>query len=149
MSYYLAQINISRLLAPLDSPQLEDFVSNLDRINALAEKSQGFVWRLKDDSNNATSINPFNDDKIIINMSIWESVEELKNFAFKTDHVEIYLKRANWFERPTEATTALWWVKKGEYPTAEDGRDRLLHLRQQGETEYAFSFKKLFDKPLK
>lgn len=148
MTYYLAQINIARLLAPIDSPQLEEFVSNLDRINGLGESSKGFVWRLKDESNNSTSFNPFNDDKIIVNLSVWESAEDLKNFAFRSEHIDFYLKRANWFERMTEAHMALWWVKKGQFPTAEEGRDRLLHLRQEGETEYAFSFKNMFEKPV-
>lgn len=146
MSYLLAEINIARLLAPLDSPQLEEFTTNLDRINALAEQSKGFVWRLKDDSNNATHFNPFNDDKIIVNISVWESVEDLKNFAFRTDHVEFYLKRANWFERMKESNLAMWWIKQGEFPTAEEARDRLLHLHAHGDSGYAFTFKKMFEK---
>jgi Domain of unknown function (DUF3291) len=148
MSYNLAQINIARLLAPIDSPQLAEFTTNLDRINDIAEQSKGFVWRLKDDSNNATSFNPFNDDKIIVNVSVWESIEDLKTFAFRTEHVEFYLKRANWFERMTEAHMALWWVKKDEFSTAEEGRNRLLYLREHGDTDYAFSFKKIFEMPV-
>jgi hypothetical protein len=142
---YIAQINISRLLEPIDSPLLADFVADLDRINGIAEQSKGFIWRLKDENaNNATAINPFNDDKILVNMSVWETVDDLKNFAYRSDHVEVFMKRAKWFERLPVAHTALWYVKKGSFPTPEEGRDRLLHLQAHGETEFAFSFKKMF-----
>ncbi len=142
---YIAQINISRLLEPIDSPLLADFVADLDRINTIAEQSNGFVWRLKDENaNNATAINPFDDDKILVNMSVWETIEDLKNFAYRSDHVEVFIKRAKWFERLSVAHTALWYVEKGEIPTPKQGRDRLLHLRANGETDYSFSFKKVF-----
>jgi hypothetical protein len=142
---YIAQINISRLLEPIDSPLLADFVADLDRINGIAEQSKGFIWRLKDENaNNATAINPFDDDKILVNMSVWETVDDLKNFAYRSDHVEVFMKRAKWFERLPVAHTALWHVEKGSFPTPEEGRDRLLHLRTYGETEFAFSFKKMF-----
>jgi Domain of unknown function (DUF3291) len=142
---HIAQINISRLLEPIDSPLLSDFVADLDRINDIAEKSKGFVWRLKDDNaNNATSINPFDDDKILINMSVWETIDDLKNFAYRSDHVEVFIKRTKWFERMTVASMALWYVEKGYIPTPEEGRDRLLHLRLNGETAHSFSFKIAF-----
>ncbi len=141
----LAQINISRLLEPIDSPLLADFVADLDRINGIAEQSKGFVWRLKGDNvNNATAINPFDDDMILVNMSVWETIEDLKNFAYRSDHVEVFVKRAKWFERLPVAHTALWYVEEGQIPTPEEGRDRLLHLREHGETDFAFSFKKMF-----
>ena len=141
----LAQINISRLLEPIDSPLLADFVADLDRINAIAEQSKGFVWRLKDEnSNDATAINPFDDDMILINMSVWETIEDLKDFAYRSNHVEVFMKRTKWFERLPVAHTALWNVPEGHIPTPEEGRDRLLHLREHGETEHAFSFRKVF-----
>lgn len=145
--YHLAQINVAQLLAPIDSPLLEDFVADLDRINALAERSKGFVWRLKDEGGNATQLNPFNDDSLIVNMSVWESVEDLKAFVYRSDHIEVYLKRAKWFERSPVAHMALWWVAKADIPTAAEGRDRLLYLREHGETEHAFSFKQMFEMP--
>jgi hypothetical protein len=144
MNYQLAQINIAKLLAPIDSPLLADFVADLDKINAIAESSKGFVWRLKDETGNATDFNPFQDVTLIVNMSVWESVEDLKNFAYRTEHVEVFMKRAKWFERPTSAHMALWWIHENEFPTAEMGRDRLFHLREFGESLTAFSFKKVF-----
>lgn len=146
--YHLAQINIAHLLEPIDSPLLEDFVNDLDRINGIAEQSPGFVWRLKDDSGNATQINPFHDDNIIVNMSVWENLDSLKAFAYRSDHLEVYLKRAKWFERLSVAHMALWWTKAGEMPTPAEGRDRLLYLREHGDSEYAFSFKNVFEMPM-
>ena len=144
MSKHLAQINIGRLLAPIDDPLIADFVRQLDDINALAESSPGFVWRLKDDtSNDATSINVFGDPLIIVNMSVWESIEDLKNFAYKSAHVQVFRDRVRWFEKMEVAHMALWWVPVGTMPTAEEGRDRLLHLRENGESEWVFTFKSL------
>ncbi|MDX2066928.1 MAG: DUF3291 domain-containing protein [Haliscomenobacter sp.] len=144
MSKHLAQINIGRLLAPIDDPLITDFVRQLDDINALAESSPGFVWRLKDDtSNDATSINVFGDPLIIVNMSVWESIEDLKYFAYKSAHVQVFRDRARWFEKMDVAHMALWWVPVGTMPTAEEGRDRLLFLREKGESEWAFTFRSL------
>lgn len=145
MPLFLAQINIARLLAPLDSPLLADFVADLDRINAVAEQSPGFVWRLKDDSGNATAIDPFNDKSLIVNLSIWKSLESLKDFAFRSEHLEVYLKRAKWFEKMDRPHLALWWVSPEEpFPDATEGRRRLLYLQEQGESTFAFSFKKIY-----
>ncbi len=140
----LAQINIAKLLAPIDDPLIADFVADLDRINALAEASPGFVWRLKDDHNNATSFNPFNDPLIIVNISVWESMEALKNFAYRSDHVEVFMKRAKWFERMQTEHLALWWIEAGQFPSAEEARDRILYLREHGPSEKAFNFGKTF-----
>lgn len=106
-NYQLAQINIAKLVSPIDSPPIADFVADLDRINLLAERSKGFIWRLKDETGNATHINPFNDALLIVNISVWESVEDLKQFVYRSDHVEVYIKRAKWFEKMPEAYTAL------------------------------------------
>lgn len=147
MTYYLAQINIAKLLEPIDSPLLEDFVGDLDRINEIADKSTGFVWRLKDDTGNATNINPFDDSSFIVNMSVWETVDDLKDFVYNSGHMEVFRKRTKWFERMKTPHMALWWVKVGDYPTAEDGKNKLLELEKYGETVSSFSFKKLFDTP--
>ena len=146
-NFQLAQINIAKLVSPIDSPPLADFVADLGRINLLAENSKGFVWRLKDETGNATHLNPFNDPLVIVNMSVWESVEDLKQFVYRSDHVEVYIKRAKWFEKMQEAYMAMWWIEAGNFPTTDDGKERLLYLRQHGESEYAFSFRKIFDKP--
>ena len=144
MEFHLAQLNIARMLAPIDSPVMADFVANLDRINGIAESSPGFVWRLKDDSNNATSIRIFDDDFLIVNMSTWESVDALFHYVYKSDHVEIFKRRAEWFEKMTDMHMVLWYVPAGSNPTVADAVERLTHLRSQGETPYAFSFRKRF-----
>jgi hypothetical protein len=148
MTYHLAQINIAKLLEPIDSPLLEDFVGDLDRINEIADKSIGFVWRLKDDTGNATNINPFDDSSFIVNMSVWETVDDLKDFVYNSGHMEVFRKRTKWFERMKTPHMALWWVKVGDYPTAEDGKNKLLELEKYGETASSFSFKELFNAPI-
>lgn len=147
--YHLAQINIAKLLEPIDSPLLEDFVRDLDRVNEIAEKSKGFVWRLKEDNGNATNINPFDDSSLIINISVWESIEDLKSFVYYSGHIEVFIKRAKWFEKMKTPHMALWWIKAGENPTAEDAKNKLLELESNGDTEASFSFKKIFDTPNK
>lgn len=145
MTYHLAQINIAKLLEPIDSPLLEDFVGDLDRINEIADKSKGFVWRLKDDTGNATNINPFDDTSFIVNMSVWETIDDLKDFVYNSGHMEVFRKRTKWFETMKTPHMALWWVKIGDYPTAKDGKNKLLELEKYGETASSFSFKELFD----
>ena len=127
-NYRLAQINIAKLKAPLDSPELRDFVDNLDRINALAEGSDGFVWRLKGEGNDATSLRPFGDD-VIVNMSVWRDVEALKDFAYRSGHVEIMRRRREWFTRMAEAYMVLWWVPEGHVPSVTEAVNKLEYLR--------------------
>lgn len=142
MKFHLAQINIGRILDSMDSPVMAEFKNNLDSMNQLAENSAGFVWRLKDDTNNATTLKFFDDERIIINMSVWESVDALANYAYKTSHVEFFKKRANWFEKMTEAHMALWYIPADHVPTAAEAIERLMHLREHGESEYAFTFRR-------
>jgi hypothetical protein len=142
MKYQLAQINIAKLLKPIDHPQIADFVNQLDEINALAEKSKGFVWRLKDeDSNDATSLNPFNDPNIIVNMSVWEDIISLKDYVYNSGHIKVFIRRKEWFEKPSKAHMALWWMEKAKLPTAEEGKKRIEYLQQFGSSKYAFTFK--------
>ncbi len=139
---HLAQVNIARMRAPIDSPIMADFVNNLDRINALAEDSEGFVWRLKDEvSNDATSISIFGDNFLIVNMSVWENVQCLLDFVYQSDHVEVFKRRKEWFEQMEEKHMANWYIKYGRFPTVEDAVERLEYIRKFGETPYAFSFK--------
>ncbi len=147
-TYHLAQINVSRLLAPLDSPELADFVANLDPVNALAESSPGFVWRLKSDNGNATEIQVFDDPMIIVNMSVWESLDALRAFAFGPVHAEIMRRRREWFERFPANSTALWWIPAGHVPTPAEGRQRLETIDQLGPTADAFTFRSLFPAPV-
>jgi Domain of unknown function (DUF3291) len=144
MEFYLAQVNVARMIAPIDSPVMADFVANLDGINALAETSEGFVWRLKDDSNNATSIKIFDDDFMIINMSVWKNIDMLFKFVYQSNHIEVFKRRKEWFEKMPEMHMVLWYVPAGEWPTVGMAIERLVYLRKKGETPYAFSFRKKF-----
>ena len=143
-SWNLAQVNIARMLAPLDDPIMADFVNNLDRINKLAEETDGFVWRLVDETNNATSIKIFNDDFLIVNMSVWESLDHLFNFTYKTDHVEIFKRKKEWFTKLADAHLACWYVPNSYRPTIKDAEERLTYMNQYGITPYAFTFKKRY-----
>ena len=142
--YYLAQVNIGKILGPMDSPVMAEFKNNLDRINALAEGSKGFVWRLKDDNNNATSIKVFEDDFMLINMSVWKNVDTLYKYVYESAHVVNLKKRREWFERLTEMHMALWWIPAGHIPSPAEAIERLTHIREKGDTPYAFGFKKRF-----
>jgi len=144
MQFQLAQINIAKMLAPLDNPVMKDFVDNLDRINSLAESSDGFIWRLKDDSENATAVRIFDDDFLIVNMSVWKDIDSLHRFAYKSDHVEIFKRKKEWFEKMQEMHMAMWYIPKGHRPTVGEAEERLIHIRQYGDTQHAFSFKKRF-----
>ena len=124
MNYHLAQINIARLVAPLDDPKIAEFVAQLEPINALADCEPGFVWRLKSESGNATDI-AYNDDPfVIVNMSVWESLEALRDFAYRSDHIKVFRDRAKWFEKATKPNYCLWWVPAGHVPTVAEGRER-------------------------
>ncbi|MPY22443.1 DUF3291 domain-containing protein [Shewanella psychropiezotolerans] len=144
----LAQLNIARTKAAMDEPLMKEFVDNLEPINAIAESSQGFVWRLQDESGDATSIQAFDDPSIIVNMSVWESVEALKGFIFKTHHIRFLKRKSEWFDRLEQANYVIWWVPEGYRPDVEEGKERLMYLRKHGESDYAFSFKHKGDKVL-
>lgn len=144
--YHLAQINIAKMLAPIDSPVMADFKNNLDRINELAESSDGFIWRLKDADNNATSIKVFDDDFMIVNMSVWESKEKLFNFTYGSAHVEIFKRKKEWFHKMSDMHMALWFVEARKNPTPEEAKERLALLNKLGETPLAFTFKSDFDR---
>ena len=146
-AHYVAQVNIARLRAPIDSPLLRDFVELLDPINELADRSPGFVWRLQTEDGDATAIRPFEDDQIMINMSVWESIDALGAFVYETRHIDVLRRRKEWFERMEEAYVAVWWVLAGSIPTVWDARDRLEHVRGHGPTPYAFTLKKHFPAP--
>lgn len=143
-THHLAQLNIARMLAPIDSPLMSEFVAQLDAINALADGSPGFVWRLKGAGNDATSLRPFPDDFIIVNMSVWESIDALKQFVYRSDHARVLRERAKWFEKMGESHMVMWWVPAGHIPSVGEARDRLLRLREQGETAEAFTFRTAF-----
>jgi hypothetical protein len=145
-AYHLAQVNIGRLTAALDSPILAGFVNNLDRINALAEESPGFVWRLVGEGNDATSLRPYDDDMIIVNMSVWESVEQLQAYVYKSDHTDIMRGRKQWFSK-MDFYMCMWWVRAGHIPTVKEAKERLEYMEQHGESPHAFTFRHVFPPP--
>lgn len=147
IQWELAQLNIARLVAPLDSPVLADFVANLDRINALAEESPGFVWRLKDEASDiAGSNHPFGKD-LIVNMSVWESIEAVHDYVYRSAHIGVMSRRKQWFKPMPSASMVLWWVHQGHTPNLAEARDRLEHLSQNGPSQNAFTFKSRMHKP--
>jgi hypothetical protein len=145
--YRLAQLNIGRIRAPLDSPQLSQFVAALEPINALADKSSGFVWRLQTEEGDATSIRAFDDDMLLVNMSVWESIDALSAFVYQSDHRAMMLRRREWFERPADAFVVLWWVPADHTPTVDEAKQRLELLRQHGPCPEAFTFATPFQAP--
>jgi hypothetical protein len=148
MTYHLAQINIGRLLAPIDDPKLAEFVAQLGPINALADSAPGFVWRLQSASGNATDV-VYNDDPfVIVNMSVWESVEALRDYTYTTKHVEVFRDRARWFEKMDKPHYCLWWIPAGHIPTVAEGRERLEHYQAHGATSVSFWFSQRFPAPV-
>jgi Domain of unknown function (DUF3291) len=144
---HVAQVNVARLRAPLDSPQLADFVAALEPINAIGDASPGFVWRLQTAEGDATAIRVLGDDAIMINLTVWESIEALADFAYGESHRQVMRRRREWFEKMAEAYLALWWVPEGHLPTVTEAEERLLHLRRHGPTRFAFTFRDPFPAP--
>lgn len=145
--WHIAQVNIAIPNEPLDSPALEGFVANLEPVNALADATEGFVWRLQDESGDATSVRAFDDDRILINMSVWESIEALWSFVYDDGHLEVMRRRREWFTRMAEAYLVLWWIPAGELPSLADAKERVEYLREHGPTPFAFTFKRRFPSP--
>jgi Domain of unknown function (DUF3291) len=145
--WHIAQINVATALFPLDDPRIAEFIGLLDEVNALAEQSRGFVWRLKSDSGNSTDIRMADDPKFIVNMSVWQSVECLFDFVYRSSHRLVMAKRRQWFEAPVRSYQVLWWVAAGVLPSPQDGLDRLRHLDAHGPTPQAFTFKQKFPPP--
>ena len=145
-AFHLAQLNIARLLHPLDDPRIQTFVDGLDSVNALADQAPGFVWRLQSDSGNATDLShPWSADPfLLVNLSVWTTVEPLKEFVYRSGHLDFLARRAHWFEKPREPHYVLWWVPAGHLPSIEEAAERLAHYRAHGATPYAFWFGKLF-----
>ena len=145
--WHIAQLNVGRTLAPTDSPQLKEFMEALERINAQADATPGFVWRLQSDSGNATDIQVSEDPYFLINMSVWSSIETLFEFVYRSAHTQVMVRRRQWFERPTQAYQVLWWVPAGHLPSVEEALERLEHLRANGPTPRAFTFSQRYPVP--
>lgn len=144
--YHLAQLNIASMKEPLESPGMADFVNNLERINALAEASPGYVWRLQDEAGDATAIRPFGDE-VLVNLSLWRDVQSLSDYVYKSAHTEMLKRRREWFAKVEQAHMVLWWVTAGHRPSVEEAAVRLAHLREHGATAHAFSFRQAFAAP--
>jgi heme-degrading monooxygenase HmoA len=152
VDYLLAQVNIGRMREPLDSPLLAEFVAALDPVNAAADAAPGFVWRLQTEDGNATAVHAFEWDRagsagVLVNMSVWESVEALAAYVYSDTHRQVLRRRREWFERMAQAQTALWWIPRGHTPTTDEAEERVIHLREFGPTPYAFTLKEHFAPP--
>src|SRR5579863_6971740 len=149
MPYHIAQINIGRLIASIDDTRIAGFVEQLAPVNALADATPGFLWRLQSDSGNATDIlYDEKDPSMMLNMSVWESVEALRQFTYQSAHLEVFKQRAQWFEKLSQPIYCLWWVPAGHIPTVAEGRERLEHYQKHGPTPHAFWFQQLFPAPV-
>jgi len=137
---HLAQINVGKLLYQRDDERVADFFANIDRVNAAAERMPGFIWLLRDDCGDATAIQAFDDPSLIVNMSVWDSVEALEKFVWQTVHASIYRRKTGWFEPMDTPHFAMWWIEEGHIPTVVEGRDRLEHLQANGPSDYAFGW---------
>jgi hypothetical protein len=142
---HLADFNVARLRAPIDDPLIDEFRDNLEAINALADGSPGFVWRLQDDTGDATHFDPYGDGLTIVNLAVWESIEALHDFTYRSAHKDFLRRRREWFEAPTEPILALWWIPEGTLPTVEESVGRLAHLREHGPSPRAFDFRTRYE----
>lgn len=145
--WQLAQINVGRLVAPHDDPQVAGFFAELDRINALAEAAPGFVWRLMDEAGNATAFQPTPDPLFIVNMSVWADAESLFDYVYRSAHTAVMAQRRQWFERSPTAYQGLWWIEAGTVPTIADGLSRLWMIDRFGPTPHGFTFKARYPAP--
>jgi hypothetical protein len=144
-NYQIAQINIAQAKADMESDVMQGFVIRVDEINSLADQSPGFVWRLQSEDGDATSIQVFDDPLMLINMSVWQDINSLRDFVYKSFHVELIRDRDAWFNKMAQFHQALWWVPAGHIPTEQEGKERLELLQDQGPTKNAFTFAKAFD----
>ena len=145
--YELAQLNVGVIRAPMDSPVMAQFAASLDRINALAERSPGFIWRLQTEAGNATALRPTEDENLLVNMSVWRDTESLIGFVYRSAHAEVMRRRREWFERMSEAYLVLWWVPRGHRPPLSEALARLDALRRHGPHAQAFGFRQAFPPP--
>ncbi len=146
-TFHLAQLNIALPRAPMDSQELAGFVAELAPINALADASPGFVWRLQTEDGDATAIRGFDDDRLIVNMSVWTSLETLGDFVYRSAHVDVMRRRREWFHAMAELFMTLWWIPAGTAPTIPEAEERLRHLRDHGPSPRAFTFRESFPPP--
>ena len=145
--FHLAQVNIARARGPIDGPVMAGFVALLEEINALAERSPGFVWRLQTDAGNATAVQPYDDARVLVNLSVWRGLDELKSYVYRGAHAAVMRRRREWFERFDGFYLALWWVPAGHLPSVEEAKERLHRLGTEGPGPTAFTFTQPFPPP--
>ncbi|WP_298346049.1 DUF3291 domain-containing protein [uncultured Algibacter sp.] len=143
MIYHLAQVNIAKRLAPMDDPIMQDFINNVEKINAIADEAEGFIWRMQDEDKDLGA-EIFQDDTLLINMSVWESLVSLFNYTYKSGHIEVFKRKKEWFSKMKMVHMAFWYIPEGYEPTFQDAKQRLDYLNKYGDTPYAFSFKSKF-----
>jgi hypothetical protein len=141
----LAQVNIGRTRGEMSDPVMAEFVSRLAEINALADRSPGFVWRLQTEDGDATAVRPYEDARILINLSVWSDLASLRNYVYRTDHAEVMRRRREWLERLERVYVALWWVPVGHRPSVAEAVARLAHLERHGPSAFAFGFAQPFE----
>ncbi len=142
--YHIAQLNIALMRAPLESPIMADFVAWLEPVNAIADSAPGFIWRLQSESGDATSIRAFDEEYMLVNMSVWKSVDDLYQYVYKSDHAQVFRRRKEWFELMEQSATVMWWIPAGHIPTVDEAKIKLELLRKNGPTPQAFTFKQRF-----
>ena len=145
--FHLAQANAARMRAPLEDPIMSGFVERLLPLNEIADGTPGFIWRMQDEAGDATAIRVFDDPLILFNMSVWQSVDALEAYAYRSDHAEALRKRSDWFERPTRSPFVLWWIEAGQIPTVEEAKQRFDLLWDSGPGPRAFTFRQRFEPP--
>jgi hypothetical protein len=145
VGYHIAQMNIARMQAPLEDPVMAGFVAKLEEINKLADGSPGFVWRFQSEGGDATYLRPYDDDRILFNMSVWESVDSLKLYVYESAHSEVMRNRREWFEKMSDAYSVLWWIKAGHIPSVQEAKLRLEYFQKNGPSTHVFTFKKLYE----
>jgi hypothetical protein len=144
INIHLAQINIARVKAPLEDPAMAGFMSRLDNLNALADGADGFVWRLQGGDGNNTYLRPYEDERIIVNMSVWETVDQLRAYVYSGAHADVLKQRREWFDKFDGVMMALWWIPAGHLPSIDEAKQRLASIEHKGPTAFAFTFKKTF-----
>lgn len=145
--YEVAQLNVGRSVSLMDEPPMAEFKARLDEINALAERSPGFVWRLQGDNGNATELKYTDDPLFIVNLSVWRSLEDLHAFTYRTEHKALFARRFDWFERRSGPNVVIWWQPAGTIPDIHDALRRLAMLERDGPSPEAFGFRSEFPPP--
>lgn len=145
--YHLAQLNIANAVASMDSPEMAGFVARLDEIHELSDNADGFIWRWESGSVDSSVVDIFGDPRLLVNLSLWESVESLKHFVYKTVHVELIRDREAWFDKMPEMHQVVWWVPEGHIPSVTEAKQKLDTLRADGPSEAGFSMARPYPMP--